>query len=299
MLSKTMASFSERYGFKPSKNIQIESMDDDLRTGIWNVLHKHFWSQYDYYLFRYDYGSQERHESAKTNRSLISICMNLWLDFFKCRVDAISHQWESLYEQVEEGFFQIDWNRVYDFLEFIAPLGESITGFSNDSFKSDCNRILEREKSAYGFVAGRIAPITSAIEMSEIEEATSTPFDPINYQIKNALILLSNRENPDYRNSIKESISAVETAVRIINNTPKATLSSAIMKLKKKIEIHPDLEEGFKKIYNYTSDAHGFRHGLMNQPNVPFHDAKFMLVACSAFVNLLIAKAQEAGIVDK
>jgi hypothetical protein len=49
-------------------------------------------------------------------------------------------------------------------------------------------------------------------------------------------------------------------------------------------------------MYGYTSDAQGIRHALMDEPNLSFEDAKFMLVSCSAFVNYLIAKAAKAGI---
>ena len=73
---------------------------------------------------------------------------------------------------------------------------------------------------------------------------------------------LSDRKNPDYRNSIKESISAVESICKIIAEDEKTTLAKALTKLKKRIEIHGSLEEGFKKIYGYTSDADGIRHAI-------------------------------------
>ena len=35
-----MKSFSERYGYKPIKNvIQLGTMDDDLRNSLWNVIY--------------------------------------------------------------------------------------------------------------------------------------------------------------------------------------------------------------------------------------------------------------------
>jgi hypothetical protein len=34
----------------------------------------------------------------------------------------------------------------------------------------------------------------------------------------------------------------------------------------------------------------------MEEPNLEFEDAKFMLVACSAFINFLLEKAAKAGI---
>jgi len=44
-------------------------------------------------------------------------------------------------------------------------------------------------------------------------------------------------------------------------------------------------------MYGYTSDADGIRHKLLDEATIDFEDAKFMLVSCSAFVNLLRARA--------
>lgn len=60
--------------------------------------------------------------------------------------------------------------------------------------------------------------------------------------------------------------------------------------------MHSDLKEAFKKLYGYTSDADGIRHALMDESNLDFEDAKFMLVSCSAFTNYLIAKAAKSNI---
>ena len=52
--------------------------------------------------------------------------------------------------------------------------------------------------------------------------------------------------------------------------------------------IHPVLEAAFEKLYGYTSDASGIRHaGQIDGPEATFDEAKFMLVACSGFVNYL------------
>ena len=48
-------------------------------------------------------------------------------------------------------------------------------------------------------------------------------------------------------------------------------------------------------MYGYSCDAEGISHALMDEPNLAFEDAKFMLVACAAFVNYLKAKAAKAG----
>jgi hypothetical protein len=108
--------------------------------------------------------------------------------------------------------------------------------------------------------------------------------------------LLSNRQKPDYRNSIKESISAVEALCRIVGGTPKATLGDALKQIETKVKMHPALREAFGKLYGYTNEAEGIRHSLLDEPNLRLEDARYMVVTCSAFVNYVVSKSIEAGI---
>lgn len=107
-----------------------------------------------------------------------------------------------------------------------------------------------------------------------------------------ALAMLANRKDPDYRNSIKETISAVESIACIIANKPKAELGEALKEIEKKHALHGALKASFSSLYGYTSDASGIRHKLLDEPSLDQSDAKFMLVSCSAFVSYLIAKAE-------
>jgi hypothetical protein len=88
---------------------------------------------------------------------------------------------------------------------------------------------------------------------------------------------------------MKESISAVEAACQVITGERTATLGKAL----KKIGVHRAIEEGFLRIYGYPSDADGIRHALSDDSTVDVDDARFFLVACSAFANYLIAKSAE------
>jgi hypothetical protein len=103
--------------------------------------------------------------------------------------------------------------------------------------------------------------------------------------------LFSQKPKPDFRNSIKESISAVESAAKLISGLPGGGLDAALETLRQQITIHPALKQGFLKLYGYTSDADGIRHSLLEVgSNAGFDEAKYMLVACSAFTNYLISK---------
>src|SRR5258708_6357354 len=114
--------------------------------------------------------------------------------------------------------------------------------------------------------------------------------------IEQAVKLLSDRKQPDYRNSMKESISAVEALCKIICQNDKTTLGPALDAVTKKLGLHTSLQQGFKAIYGYTSDTHGIRHGLKDDALPEAEDAAFMLVSCSGFVNYLIEKARKQGL---
>jgi len=110
---------------------------------------------------------------------------------------------------------------------------------------------------------------------------------------------MADRESPDYRTSLKESISAVECIAKVIVGNPNTTLGAALNVIKSNgtVDFHQDLNEGLKKIYHYTSDSDGIRirHALKDTSTVDFEDAKFMLVMCSSFCNYLTVKANKAG----
>ena len=101
----------------------------------------------------------------------------------------------------------------------------------------------------------------------------------------------ASQDKPDYRNSIKESISAVECLCRDI--TRKSSLDTALKHLiKKGISINPQLQSGFENLYYYTNDKRtGVRHALMDDSNAPTSaEATYMLVICSAFINYVNMK---------
>ena len=85
---------------------------------------------------------------------------------------------------------------------------------------------------------------------------------PVNTHLRRSLELLSDRNSPDYRNSIKESISGVESLVAATVNKGKGTLGQLIKKLEDEIGLHPALKTAFSNLYGYTSDEGGIRHAL-------------------------------------
>lgn len=274
--------FSQRLGILKIKNtIQLDSIDDDLRIGLWNVLHQECWEELDRRVSRFG-GSSETIKEV--------FYPQLWRDFFIKALDDLHVHDPRASIFVREWFFSAKWYEVYDFLEFVAvnfPFRDYRLRFT-----TRCNMMLKRELSGFRFVETWLTPITSEEELESIERAIENEdkFSSVRVHLKHALALLSDRKQPDYRNSIKESISAVEALCKLATDKSRATLDEALTQLSRQYPLHPAIRKAFSALYGYTSDADGIRHALLIENALDLDDAKFMLVCCSAFVNFVLEK---------
>jgi hypothetical protein len=279
-----MALFSQRSGIRPlSKAIQRERIDDDLRNALWSSFHETFVIAYSY---------EEGHRLAPyypLRDELNNWRYVLWTQFYRNPSDT-KPSFKELVAQLRTEFFGAEWHWIFDLLEFSAKHAEKC----GPLLIRHANAQLEREHSAYRFVGSEIVEITDRTEIASIEEAVSGP-KMVKNHLERAIELLSDRRTPDFRNSIKESISAVEAICRLISNNQNDTLGAAVKKVAKKNPLHPAFEQALLKLYGFTSDEGGIRHALMEEPSLEYADARFMLVLCSAFINFLLTRAAKSG----
>ena len=282
--------FSQRIGKTLSvKQLQIDYVDEDLKNGLWNALK----------IYVLDTLIKRSQNAGQTPFDIF--CLAMWHNFYKLPVDTIPEYYDRSQKFIRDSFFNGEWYDVYDHLEFIANIETEFLSIDSNKFKEFCNQIFEREFSGYRFIDNQISPITNENEIEAIENAIQqtghlTSLKGANIHLESALEKLSNKKSPDYRNSIKESISAVESIAKVISGNTKDSLGAALDKIKGKIKMHSALERGFKQLYGYTSDSDGIRHALMEDHNCDFEDAKYMLVSSSAFINYLVIKADKADI---
>lgn len=268
--------FSQRKGFKTILEIiQVDGMNSDLRNSIWNVLNHHTMQQYDEIaMLSWD---------SKPD----PFAYHLWADFFKKPVNSIPNTKGGILKAIYEFFSSCEWYEVYDFVEYV------LNYVNTEKVNNVVNGILERELSGYRFVGGVITAITDKQEIEMLESALADEdFPSVRNHLRRALEFLSDRETPDYRNSIKESISAVESLAKIITGDPKTTLGSALANMESsgKIRLHKSLRTAYSSLYGYTSDEGGIRHAMLEEPDLSASDARFFLVICTSFVNYLKSK---------
>lgn len=287
--------FSDRRGIKPlNTKMQLDELDERTRIGIANLLRE--W---------YDDGKFAQYRSDFCERLLKDIYFEFVDDQARC---IIKYQNDDFIESYI--YLPISANSYDDVLTIV----EYVTNYfiewqswkypnhwyNNDfiDYKAEINELFEREYVGYRFIESEITPISDDIEVAEIEKSLDIEFQGCKSHIKKSLGFLSDRENPDYKNSIKESISAVESICQIITQNSKATLGEALKKLEDHgVKIHEAMRKSFSSLYGYTSDEGGIRHCEgMFRSDVSFEEAKYMLVSCCAFVNYLIA---EYGKIDK
>lgn len=270
-----MALFSERNNHKPVRvDIQIEYIDERLRTHLWNSTLEDFVKTNIY----------------KNGNEFSDFSKVIWSDFFVLPLNTMPYDRNDLIDKIHGLFMNCQWYSIFDFIEFILDV--STDKYLVREFTKKINFYLEKELSAYRIIDEKVVQITDEIEITTIETAINenSTSESVSKHLKRALELMSDRQNPDYRNSIKESISAVEALCIEITGNPKATLGQALKQIEKSTDLHKSLQSAFSSLYGYTSEADGIRHAMLSESTLKQEDALFMLVSCSAFVNYLKMK---------
>lgn len=285
-----MKLFSERYGYvNPSKVIIREDITLPIQNAIcscYDALPEIFQNSGIYwYLYQNQYAALEH---------------NVWTYFLNRRDGEF--QEGNRYFIVSTLFLEDKsepWYRKLDLVEFTIQYLRALDHrcdkryYVSNAFIGRLNSEFNRLNFAYRVVDGKIVEITSEEEIKAVETALAGPDTQIRLHLCTALELYAKRPDGDYRNSIKESISAVEAYCR--ERTGKNTLGDAIKELKNRgVVLHPILNDSLTKLYAYTNQPDtGVRHSLMDDSDgyTPGADeALFMLVACSAFINYLRKK---------
>lgn len=284
-----MTFFSERYGYiNPSEVIIREQITQDIQNGILNcydqlctVIHK-------------------RGREANTEDPIKDIYSlmekSIWVYFLNQRESEYIPNQPVIADCIVSP--DIKWYKKLDMIEYsIAFLIKEAAYMGDFYFALDIAKALvkvlneefERLNFAYRIINNRIVELTAEEEITAIEKALNDSQDNIKIHLNNALELYGKKPTGDYRNSIKESISAVEAMSR--NITGDNVLNFKKME-DKGVIIPPVLRQAFEKLYGYTNDkTTGIRHALMDDTNAPqAEEALFMLVSCSAFINYLNKK---------
>ena len=260
-----MKPFSERVGAVSTRRaFQIDDMDKALRNSLWNEI-------FDFYT------SDEI--SSPWRRVASTVAKHV----HKVPVDSVGATPAQAFGWFRSAFFQGTWYQTYEIIEHLyvteseraSSIFQIFPEIKQDRvalLKSRLNSVLERELSGYRLIDNILTPITSSVEVSAIENAISDlevdGQTGARQHLCTALELLGMKPTPDYRNSIKESISSIEAIVNRIAGTSGNGVANALDRISEKYPIHGALKSSLKSLYGYTSDERGIRHSLLEEINV-------------------------------
>lgn len=226
-----MASFAERIGLKsPRTLVQLDGLDQETRVALWNVL----------FTLRGAFSNMRERAYSRDDSEQLFLDA-IWAYYFEQARDERPHDskvWQRMKARVLGG----EW---YEALEIVEEsvgylqkgrTTKPLVGRATDEF----NLVFERYLVGFRFIDERVTPLDSTEDAEAVRLALddSTIIAGARHHLGQAVEHLADRINPDYANSIKESISAVEAITKKV--TGETTLSAGLKKLEiSGLTIHP------------------------------------------------------------
>jgi hypothetical protein len=254
----------------------------EIRIQVWNVLHVEIYEHDD-----------EDERPDRRGRLTLLFLREIWRDVLARPMDEVPNNFVTAWQQFRQLLMSCADKTFYAIVEHAGRV---------PSIREELDKALERSRAQYRLVDEKLLPAASEQEVAAIEAAKKAAAGPtlatVRAHLDEAAKILANRDQPNDRNSIKESISAIEALVAIVIGR-RGTLGDLLKSIDDKLPdeaLHPALKSALSKLYGYTSDAGGIRHALADDREPDIEDAQFMLAICSAFVSMIVAKAGKLGL---
>ena len=266
---------------------QTDDLDSETRTELWNVTNT----------LRTVLDDMDHRHMSKTADNLMSA---IWAWEFKQAADEQPQDykiWSSIKSTILKEHFIDALDLIEKIVGYVKRYEDYHTAPSVPVIVDAYNNRFEHYLVGFRFIGMEITPVDSTAEAEAVSGAIgdTKSIKGARHHLERAVELLADRQNPDYPNSIKESISAVEAVCKA--TTGRDTLGDALKQLEGAgVTIHKALRAAWSSMYGWTSDADGIRHGSIDAPDADQALAKYMLVTCSAFVSHIIEVSRKAGL---
>ena len=256
---------------KVHDSIQIENLDKRTRISIFNFVYNHV--------------DWEYLETYYCNERIRDFILYILFEIIRYKVTDLPHN-EYVFrckQDVERIIEFGSYDQVFSLLEIISEF------FDAREVSEKVNEIFEKENVGYKMVNGMIVNSISDADIESIEKACnlSDSFNTCSNHMEKAFNFLYDRENPDYQNSIKESVTAIESACQLITGKDLEA-GKLLTQMSSQKLIEPALATAFSNIYGFASTIKGGRHSNSNNGRQSdLEEAKLIFFLCSAMLNYL------------
>ena len=287
-------SFSQAQDYEclPSQ-LKLEELPEEARIRLWNLFHNSIRFKRRTFLTARE-GPSNFH--VRQNSIWRDILLDLYCNYFVRSIQRESsklkiYDEESVTKVFKPIFRSGKFNEVFDLLTAIMR-NEKCPKEYIDSV----SKIFGDTRLAYFVLTdapATILPQATAQEgesiINAINDVDSLGMSGAKGHLRGAGEAINHHQ---WAESVRHSISAVESVARQLDPNASKTLGPALKTLRENHELHPALEQAFNRLYGYTSDEDGIRHALLEDStaNVGSEEAIFMLGACASFVTYLCSK---------
>lgn len=270
--------FGERVGVTTPRVVQLNELDRRTKVALSNFLDR----------FGEALDRDSPYENPYTVRGRIA--RRLLADEFHRRLRELPATDLPCWREMLDVFDRSPWYEILGAVEAFASIVSSED--QRRVIRDSCNTLLERHSVGYRFAGDLLVPLTTEVELDAVAAAVQASADRsagVHQHLTAAMTLLRSAE-PDYRNSIKESVSAVEAAARLVADDSTLVLGRALVELERRgVLRHPAFRSGWSSLFAWAGDAGGIRHGAPEPAEVGLPEALCMLASSSAFVSYLLS----------
>ncbi len=297
--------FSERNNLEKTKDVQRNSLDERTRIRLYNILSDELTTSATKYR---DLTSYERlkHEfmpddvpekigyTVPFTLALVTKYEKLYTEIldYLGRISKPVKITEFL-DYVKTEIMDNEWFKIFDLFEFIIEKSRSTT------LPDKMNEILKKGNSIYRFSTELMGftNIENEADKQNIDEVlkiTKGRFEGSHAAMKKALHFFSDRNNPDFHNAIKESISAVESLVKAITGSTEKNLEKQLGKISDNYSLQSDIKTIILRLWGYRSNVNGIGHAINGDlpENISRAETLFIISSCSAIISYLVSMSE-------
>lgn len=211
----------------------------------------------------------------------------------------------------------LEWDKAFDFCERLYSHLAQETGYHNETDRwvvstprsevqeyiaKELQNIFLEEHLAFEFSGGKVRRRGRRNTVDQISRAELVLGDPrlsrALMHFNKALRYFRNVSQPDYENSVKEAVCAVEAAGRALFQSGGSTLGDVVKSItgSESGQVPKTIAKTFDGLYGYRNSGEGVGHGGSSGGRVTKELAEYSLALASSQIVLLVDLASEPEI---
>jgi len=178
------------------------------------------------------------------------------------------------------------YNEILDIIEFIYKQTHNFIEIFDSPLKV-FNIFLKENNIGYHINENsEIERNVDSFILTQIVDTINNHNELLN-NINRAKELLTSRKEYDYKQSIQNSMLALESYCKSLGKTTAKNMKNILSEIQKKVNINSDLIEAINRLYKFASNVDDIRHSTNLNSHIDYGEAFFILTIVCALINYI------------